>query len=535
MEDRQPDRSAGWSGWKPASRSCTAATGVYAACPRTWLAFVAGDRLVVVQDTGALLHVPAAEHALADAAVDAAHQAFAALGRVPDDAISAFFEAFAAGWRTRSCSPDRRRQRRRRRRRGRAAPRPAWCSPTDAGRHGGRPAGLARRGRRARPAPRAGRARGWRVEQRRAPLGVVGFVFEGRPNVFADATGVLRGGNTVVFRIGSDALGTARAIVEHALAPALAAAGLPAGAAVLLDSPSRAAGWALFAHPRPRARGRARAPGRRSTSWARSPGRPASRSACTAPAARGWSPAPARRRRTVRRGRRAHSLDRKVCNTLNVCCIPEVAPRRSCRAFLDALDDGRRAAGAAGKLHVAEGQRGATCPPSGSRATVTSRRAEGEVDEPLAEPLADADLGLEWEWEEKPGGLARRRRRRRRRRRPVQPATARASCASLVTEDAGEQRALLGGGRRARSSATASPAGSTASSRSTGPSSACPTGRTAGCSPAAASCPATPCSRCGRGPSRPTPTCTADRAPAGGARSTSAGSTTSGTPPRPRG
>ena len=38
-------------------------------------------------------------------------------------------------------------------------------------------------------------------------LGVVGFVFEGRPNVFADATGVLRTGNTVVFRIGSDALG----------------------------------------------------------------------------------------------------------------------------------------------------------------------------------------------------------------------------------------------------------------------------------------------------------------------------------------
>ena len=44
-----------------------------------------------------------------------------------------------------------------------------------------------------------------------APLGVVGFVFEGRPNVFADAAGVLRSGNTVVFRIGSDALGTAQA------------------------------------------------------------------------------------------------------------------------------------------------------------------------------------------------------------------------------------------------------------------------------------------------------------------------------------
>src|SRR5690606_21099107 len=58
---------------------------------------------------------------------------------------------------------------------------------------------------------------GWRVEIVRAGLGVVGFVFEGRPNVFADATGVLRSGNTVVFRIGSDALGTARAIMRHAV------------------------------------------------------------------------------------------------------------------------------------------------------------------------------------------------------------------------------------------------------------------------------------------------------------------------------
>ena len=91
---------------------------------------------------------------------------------------------------------------------------------------------------------------GWTVEARRAPLGVVGFVFEGRPNVFADATGVLRTGNTVVIRIGSDALGTAEAILDHALAPALAAAGLPAGAVSLVRSPSRASGWALFADRR---------------------------------------------------------------------------------------------------------------------------------------------------------------------------------------------------------------------------------------------------------------------------------------------
>src|SRR5690606_10926222 len=91
---------------------------------------------------------------------------------------------------------------------------------------------------------------GWRVEQRLAPLGVVGFVFEGRPNVFADATGVLRSGNTVVLRIGSDALRTARAIVAHALEPALAEAGLPEGAVSLVDSASRATGWAMFSDRR---------------------------------------------------------------------------------------------------------------------------------------------------------------------------------------------------------------------------------------------------------------------------------------------
>ena len=91
---------------------------------------------------------------------------------------------------------------------------------------------------------------GWTLAEHRAPLGVVGFVFEGRPNVFADACGVVRTGNAVVFRIGSDALGTARAIVEHALGPALSSAGLPAGAVQLVDSPAHAAGHALFSDRR---------------------------------------------------------------------------------------------------------------------------------------------------------------------------------------------------------------------------------------------------------------------------------------------
>src|SRR5262245_62398515 len=88
------------------------------------------------------------------------------------------------------------------------------------------------------------------VELVGAALGVVGFVFEGRPNVLADATGVLRSGNSAVFRIGADALGTARTMMELALVPSLRDAELPEHAVVLIESPEHAAGWALFSDGR---------------------------------------------------------------------------------------------------------------------------------------------------------------------------------------------------------------------------------------------------------------------------------------------
>src|SRR3954468_12107967 len=59
-------------------------------------AFRTGDRLLVEPATGALLHVPAAEQAIAAGAVARAREAFASMGEVADQAISAFFEAFAA-------------------------------------------------------------------------------------------------------------------------------------------------------------------------------------------------------------------------------------------------------------------------------------------------------------------------------------------------------------------------------------------------------------------------------------------------------
>ncbi|HEX4097300.1 MAG TPA: glutamate-5-semialdehyde dehydrogenase, partial [Caulobacteraceae bacterium] len=57
--------------------------------------FKAGDRLIVVDRTGDLLHVPAEVQALASGAVGRAHAAFQRMGEVSDEAISAFFAAFA--------------------------------------------------------------------------------------------------------------------------------------------------------------------------------------------------------------------------------------------------------------------------------------------------------------------------------------------------------------------------------------------------------------------------------------------------------
>ncbi|MDP3174086.1 MAG: glutamate-5-semialdehyde dehydrogenase, partial [Phenylobacterium sp.] len=95
-----------------------------------------------------------------------------------------------------------------------------------------------------------------------------------------------------------------------------------------------------------------------------------------------------------------HSLDRKVCNTLNVCCIVRGRAAELVPAFLQALERaGERRAG--WKLHVAAGSE--TYLPAGwldRRGPVV--RAEGVREEALVEIIADADLAREWEWEETP-------------------------------------------------------------------------------------------------------------------------------------
>jgi len=85
------------------------------------------------------------------------------------------------------------------------------------------------------------RPNGLRIERVRVPLGVVGVVYESRPNVTADAGSLcLKAGNAVILRGGSESFRSARAI-HAALATGLRTAGLPADAIQLVPTRDRAA------------------------------------------------------------------------------------------------------------------------------------------------------------------------------------------------------------------------------------------------------------------------------------------------------
>lgn len=81
-------------------------------------------------------------------------------------------------------------------------------------------------------------ADGLEIIQRRVPLGVIGIIFEARPNVTADATGLtFKSGNAVILRGGKEALQTNQAIAK-VLRNALAQNGLPEDAIQLVTDPS---------------------------------------------------------------------------------------------------------------------------------------------------------------------------------------------------------------------------------------------------------------------------------------------------------
>jgi len=93
------------------------------------------------------------------------------------------------------------------------------------------------------------RPSGIQVGQMRVPLGVIGIIYEARPNVTVDAAGLcIKSGNAAILRGGSEAIHCNRALARL-VAEGLAGAGLPQAAVQVVDTVDRAAVGALITMP----------------------------------------------------------------------------------------------------------------------------------------------------------------------------------------------------------------------------------------------------------------------------------------------
>jgi glutamate-5-semialdehyde dehydrogenase len=94
------------------------------------------------------------------------------------------------------------------------------------------------------------RPSGLEIARIRVPLGVIGFIYESRPNVTADAAGLcLKSGNAVLLRGGSDAI-ESNTVIAQILAKAAEKAGVPSDVIQHVDTPDRAAVLSMLAMDR---------------------------------------------------------------------------------------------------------------------------------------------------------------------------------------------------------------------------------------------------------------------------------------------
>ena len=93
------------------------------------------------------------------------------------------------------------------------------------------------------------RPSGIQIGKMRVPLGVIGIIYEARPNVTADAAGLcIKSGNATILRGGSEAIHCNRALAAL-VREGLSSAGLPADAVQVVDTTDRAAVGALITMP----------------------------------------------------------------------------------------------------------------------------------------------------------------------------------------------------------------------------------------------------------------------------------------------
>ena len=284
-----------------AGRSSSAATGSPGSTRELAAAFRPGDRLVVVQETGDLLHVPACrarrgrrrrrrgERRRSPRSVDVTDEQITDVLRRASPRASPTTTTFAG---------DRRGQRRRRRpapRRGRSTTVGSSCTPTDARRHGRRPAQLARQP----DPPRATAGRrvehdGWSVESSARPARRRRLRLRGPARTCSPTPPACCAPATPSCSASAATRWARRGRSSRTRSARRSpTAGLPAGAVQLVDSPARAAGWALFADAPAGARRRPRLGRRRRPARRRRP-----------PARRAGQPARHRRRMARRRRRR---------------------------------------------------------------------------------------------------------------------------------------------------------------------------------------------------------------------------------------
>jgi len=83
------------------------------------------------------------------------------------------------------------------------------------------------------------RPNGLQIGQKRVPIGVVGMIYEARPNVTVDAAGLcIKSGNAVILRGGSEAINSNKAIIS-VINAALAETGMPEGTVQLIEDTGR--------------------------------------------------------------------------------------------------------------------------------------------------------------------------------------------------------------------------------------------------------------------------------------------------------
>jgi glutamate-5-semialdehyde dehydrogenase len=351
-------------------------------------AFVDGDRLIATTSAGILL-VPKSDSDLASSCINGSIDAFSALRDVEDSQIMSFYEGFACRLKDETIFSRIREANERNvadaLAKGRSTTRLVL---SESMRHDMIDALLIWK-----ELVTSSTVReivnhdGWSVESHVAPLGVVGFVFEGRPNVFADATGVLASRNVCVFRIGSDALETARAIMDLAVKPSLQEAGLPIASVLLLPSKTHAAAWALFSDKR---LSLAVARGSGSSvallgEIAQQHGIPASLHGTGGAWMIVSDVEDADRLKSVVQ----NSLDRKVCNTLNTVVLTTGSLNQSLQSVIDGVVLAALKRNTHAVLHV-----------DGVVAFALAKCTVPQEWEVV--PIDHSSLGTEWEWENIP-------------------------------------------------------------------------------------------------------------------------------------